>query len=79
MNTANNVIDARGLSCPQPVLATLKKIDALGSGKVEVLVDAEVSRENVSRALQSRGWELQDVRQESDGYRIVAVKGRSDE
>ncbi len=32
----SEVIDARGLSCPQPVLDTLEKIEAMGTGKLEV-------------------------------------------
>lgn len=40
-------VDARGLSCPQPVLMALAKIKEKGSGEIEVLVDNEVSRENV--------------------------------
>ena len=41
-------VDARGLSCPQPVVLTSKAIDA-GAGHLEVLVDNEVSKENVLR------------------------------
>jgi TusA-related sulfurtransferase len=41
-------IDARGLSCPQPVLLTLEKIKTMGAGQLEVLVDTEASRENVA-------------------------------
>ena len=41
-------VDARGLSCPQPVVLTSKAIEA-GAENLEVLVDNEVSRENVLR------------------------------
>ena len=45
----SNVIDARGLSCPQPVILTNKKIHEMGKGIFEVLVDTDTSKENVSR------------------------------
>jgi tRNA 2-thiouridine synthesizing protein A len=63
-------IDARGLSCPQPVLMTLEGIRAGSGGEIEVLVDTETARENVSRAAASQGWEVTDVTEEGDGYRI---------
>lgn len=68
------VVDARGLSCPQPVLMTLAEIKKLGKGEIEVLVDTDTSKENVSRAAESQGWKVQDIRGEGDGYRIEIRK-----
>lgn len=48
-------IDARGLSCPQPVMLTTKAI-AAGEKDFEVLVDSECSLENVTRLLESRSF-----------------------
>lgn len=74
----SEIIDERGLSCPQPVLDTLKKIDALKAGKFEILVDTDAARENVSRAVQSRGWTITSVTEEGEGeYRLVADGGQS--
>ncbi|MDD4750946.1 MAG: sulfurtransferase TusA family protein, partial [Synergistaceae bacterium] len=42
-------VDARGLSCPQPIVETKKVLDKLSGGRVEVLVDTVTSRENVLR------------------------------
>lgn len=41
-------IDARGLSCPQPVVLTQKAIKE-GKDNFKVLVNSEVSKENVMR------------------------------
>lgn len=41
-------IDARGLSCPQPVILAKKAIEK-GDFPIVVTVDSETSRENVSR------------------------------
>ena len=42
-------VDARGLSCPQPVLMTLDQIKSGNDNEITVLVDNEASRENVTK------------------------------
>jgi TusA-related sulfurtransferase len=69
------IVDASGLSCPQPVLMTLNKIKALGQGEVEILVDTETSKENVSRAAESQGWEISEVSESDTGYRVLIKRG----
>ncbi len=68
-------VDARGLSCPQPVLMTLDKLKSLDQGEVVVLVDTDTSRENVSRAAASLGWQVKEVQPEGGEFRIVLHKG----
>jgi TusA-related sulfurtransferase len=46
-------VDARGLSCPQPVLLTKKAIEK-NEFPIEVLVDTVTSCENVSRMVESK-------------------------
>ena len=47
-------VDARGLSCPEPVILTRKAL--LGGAKeYEVLVDNVTSRENVTRFAEHAG------------------------
>ena len=46
-------IDARGLSCPQPVLLTYKAIEA-GNDTIIVTVDNPTARENVRRMAQGK-------------------------
>jgi len=46
-------IDARGLSCPQPVVLTSSAIEA-GATNLDVLVDNEASKENVLRLAKRR-------------------------
>lgn len=60
-------VDARGLSCPQPVVLVDRAI-ADGNTDLEILVDNEVARENVSRLLSRRGLKA-DIRQ--DGSDII--------
>jgi len=49
-------LDARGLSCPQPVVITRQKLETLGTGSLEVLVDTETACENITRLAKSSGW-----------------------
>lgn len=48
-------IDARGLSCPIPVVETKKALKAHPEG-LDVLVDAKVCVENVSRFASAMGY-----------------------
>ena len=70
----NSTVDARGLSCPQPVLMTMDEIKKVDKGKIEVLVDTDTSKENVSRAAQSKGWQVKDVQEEGEEYKIIIIK-----
>ncbi|MBM7562423.1 sulfurtransferase TusA family protein [Fusibacter tunisiensis] len=63
-------VDARGLSCPQPVLVTKKAISSGGSG-VEVIVDNETAKENVKRFLSHSGYSV-SVDQEGE---LLILKG----
>jgi len=39
------------------------------------LVDTDTSKENVSRAVTSQGWQIKQVTPEGEGYRLVLAKG----
>lgn len=65
-------IDARGLSCPQPVLMTLEEIQKGNQEELVVLVDNNVARENVSRALASKNFTVEEISEESGIYRLEA-------
>jgi len=51
-------VDARGLSCPQPVILARNAIQA-GTFPIEVLVETVTSRENVRRAAKKLGCTVQ--------------------
>jgi len=70
----STTVDARGFSCPQPVLMTLDEIKKVNKGEIEVLVDTDTSRENVSRAAKSQGWQVMGIKGEGEGYRISIHK-----
>ncbi len=67
-------VDARGLACPQPVLLTMEAIKSTSQSEIEVLVDNEASRENVSRAAQSQGWSVTQSDEVGEDFRILIKK-----
>ncbi len=73
-----NIIDARGLSCPQPVIMTLNEIKAAKTGTRVIMVDTDTAKENVSRAANSQGWVVADIQSAEDGYRITIRKETGD-
>lgn len=64
-------IDARGLSCPQPVLLTLEELKRGDEKEIVVLVDTVTSRENVMRAAGSKGCRVEGTESEERGYKVV--------
>jgi TusA-related sulfurtransferase len=73
-DTGAVIVDARGLSCPQPVIATRQAITARLAGQVKILVDTGTQRDNVSRLARREGWAVA-VEEAEDGFRIVLTKG----
>jgi TusA-related sulfurtransferase len=70
----SSLVDARGLSCPQPVLLTIREIKKVQKGEIVVLVDTDTAKENVSRAATSEGWNVKSIEEDGMIYRIVITK-----
>ena len=68
----SNIVDARGLSCPQPAMLARKTLQKLSRGSLEVIVDNGTARENVSRIAKNLGWEIDiDERSEDDVHLLI--------
>ncbi|MDY0131870.1 MAG: sulfurtransferase TusA family protein [Desulforegulaceae bacterium] len=67
-------VDARGLSCPQPVIMTLNAVKKGFDKNLEIIVDTRTSMENVSRALQSKGLKIKEVLEDSEVFTIKVEK-----
>jgi len=52
----------------------MSRIREMTKGRIEILVDTDTSKENVSRAAKSKGWDVQIVEPDGSGYRIVIQK-----
>ncbi len=66
-------IDARGLACPQPVIATKKALDAIAAGVVTTLVDNAAAKENVMKFATASGCGV-SVEEAGGHYRIRITK-----
>jgi len=65
-------IDARGLSCPQPVILARKAIKA-AEFPIQVLVETVTSRENVRRMAEKQGCQVA-VSQEGDEFVLTLTR-----
>lgn len=65
-------IDARGLSCPAPVLQSKAAIETEGVKEIEVMVDNEAAKQNVSRFLENQGFKT-SVKQKDQDFIIAGV------
>ena len=67
------MVDARGLSCPVPVVMVQKAVNADNPGELEVLVDAKVCVENITRYANNQNYEV-EVREQDDDYLMILRK-----
>lgn len=72
------IIDCKGLACPKPVIMTKKELEAMDSGEIEVIVDNEAARKNVSKFAGSQGFEYK-VSEKEGLYHIVINKKENKE
>ena len=67
-----NKIDARGLSCPEPVIM-IRKAMASNENAYEIVVDNVASRENVTRYANHQGYKV-DVTEKDGEYTLSITK-----
>ncbi|BBB90608.1 MAG TPA: sulfurtransferase-like selenium metabolism protein YedF [Methylomusa anaerophila] len=70
----DKVIDCRGLKCPQPVINTKKTLETLREGRVTVIVDNNVAKENVQKFAVSNGCSV-TLAEKNGHYYIDIIKG----
>ena len=62
-------VDARGFSCPIPVVKTKKAIEDNPNQLIMVFVESDVSKENVTRLAQGKGYSV-DIENLEDGFKL---------
>ncbi len=67
------IVDARGLSCPQPVVLTKLALEANAS--VKTIVDNQTALENVKRLADKFGCDINVESQEGGIYEIQITRG----
>ncbi|MFW5498636.1 MULTISPECIES: sulfurtransferase-like selenium metabolism protein YedF [unclassified Maridesulfovibrio] len=67
-------IDCKGLPCPQPVLKCKNAIESENPEKIKITVDNEAAKENVSRFMATKGYEV-SVKEKDN---LFVIKGKTD-
>ena len=67
------MIDARGMSCPLPVVMVQKEVKKNAPQKLEVAVDAMVCVENVTRFAENAGYTV-TVKPDGDEFILTLEK-----
>ena len=65
-------LDARGLSCPEPVIMIRKAMQS-GVSRYEMVVDNTASKENVTRYAQHQGYKV-SVTEKAGEYTLTMTK-----
>ena len=67
-------VDALGLACPQPVVKTIKALEALtGPAIVETYVDNETAAQNLTRLAQGKGFPVRSEKL-ADAHFVVTME-----
>ena len=64
----SNIIDARGRSCPKPVIMTKNALESANE-ELKILVDSHIAVENITRFVKGKGYNI-DVIQKNLDYEI---------
>ncbi|MBI5014497.1 MAG: sulfurtransferase-like selenium metabolism protein YedF [Deltaproteobacteria bacterium] len=75
MTESAELIDCRGLACPEPVLRTKQALDGVAEGVVAVRVDSAASRDNVRRFAESQGAAVAVEDEPGGGWVLRIAKG----
>ncbi len=60
------MIDARGLSCPMPVVMVQNEVKKSSPDEVKVMVDSMVCVENITRFASSKQYEVEVVKKDDE-------------
>ena len=60
------IIDVRGLSCPEPLIAFTKAAKNPDVAAIEIRFDCGAARDNIARSAASLGWEVTAVTEAQD-------------
>lgn len=75
----NKQVDARGLSCPKPVIETKKVLDQLIEGSITTIVDNEVAMQNVTKLAKSLNYHVDTKAKDNDFYIHIYKEEGSEE
>ncbi len=72
---ADETIDTKGLTCPQPLVETKKKLKRMDAGKtLEVIGDHAPSKKEVPEMMEEQGHEIVSVTDENGVWHVTIRK-----
>ncbi|HNQ19309.1 MAG TPA: sulfurtransferase TusA family protein [Smithellaceae bacterium] len=69
-------VDVRGLGCPVPVIRTKEAMEKNPDQTINVLLDSEAAKENVSRMAQSKKYAMKIEQGEDEEYKLVLTPAK---
>lgn len=69
----NQIVDARGMACPIPVINTKKALEAISEGSITTIVDNDTAKDNVIALANSMCCQV-DIQQKENEYYIQITK-----
>ncbi|MGB5216963.1 MAG: sulfurtransferase TusA family protein [Smithella sp.] len=64
-------VDARGLSCPIPVVKTKQAMESNPAAEITVIVDSNVTKENVIRLAESKKYSIISQATAQEEYKLI--------
>lgn len=75
-----NIIDARGMACPLPVIETKKKAESMKPGEyLEVLVDNEIAVQNLTKFATQRKYDVKAQKKEEQVFSVLITVPKTTE
>ncbi len=68
MGSRSDIVDVRGLACPQPVILTRQALEISQLMKITVVADSETARDNIVRMAQSLSCGVEVDQRDADFY-----------
>jgi selenium metabolism protein YedF len=68
MGSRTDIVDTRGLACPQPVILTRRALETSLQDKITVIADSETARDNIVKMAQSLSCGVEVDRRGPDFY-----------
>ena len=70
------IVDVRGLGCPVLVIRTKEAMEKNPDQTINVLLDSEAAKENVSRMAQSKKYAMKIEQGEDEEYKLVLTPAK---
>lgn len=69
-------VDVRGLGCPVPVIRTKEAMEKNPNQTINVLLDSDAAKENVSRMARSKKYAVKVEQGEDEEYNLVLTPAK---